>query len=147
MNEWWGGRQMRDMLPKLFFVHFCETSFIAEIDQKIIGFLIGFLSQSHSEEAYIHFVGIHPDFRTQGVGSALYQQFFQVVQRFERVRVRCVTSPVNQDSIAYHLRLGFEAEPSNAERNGVPFHPDYDGSGEDRVLFIKQLSEINRLVI
>lgn len=138
---------MRDMLPKLFFVHFCETSFIAEIDQKIIGFLIGFLSQSHSEEAYIHFVGIHPDFRTQGVGSALYQQFFQVVQRFERVRVRCVTSPVNQDSIAYHLRLGFEAEPSNAERNGVPFHPDYDGSGEDRVLFIKQLSEINRLVI
>nr|WP_242045141.1 MULTISPECIES: GNAT family N-acetyltransferase [unclassified Leptolyngbya] len=135
------------MLPKLFFVHFCETSFIAEIDQKIIGFLIGFLSQSHSEEAYIHFVGIHPDFRTQGVGSALYQQFFQVVQRFERVRVRCVTSPVNQDSIAYHLRLGFEAEPSNAERNGVPFHPDYDGSGEDRVLFIKQLSEINRLVI
>ncbi|BAS56316.1 GCN5-like N-acetyltransferase [Leptolyngbya boryana NIES-2135] len=147
VNEWWGGRQMRDMLPKLFFVHFCETSFIAEIDQKIIGFLIGFLSQSHSEEAYIHFVGIHPDFRTQGVGSALYQQFFQVVQRFERVRVRCVTSPVNQDSIAYHLRLGFEAEPSNAERNGVPFHPDYDGSGEDRVLFIKQLSEINRLVI
>lgn len=138
---------MRDMLPKLFFVHFCETSFIAEIDQKIIGFLIGFLSQSHSEEAYIHFVGIHPDFRKQGVGSALYQQFFQVVQRFERVRVRCVTSPVNQDSIAYHLRLGFEAEPSNAERNGVPLHPDYDGSGEDRVLFIKQLSEINRLVI
>lgn len=130
---------MRDMLPKLFFVHFCETSFIAEIDQKIIGFLIGFLSQSHSEEAYIHFVGIHPDFRKQGVGSALYQQFFQVVQRFDRIRVRCVTSPVNQDSIAYHLRLGFEAEPSNAERNGVPLHPDYDGSGEDRVLFIKQL--------
>lgn len=80
---------MRDMLPKLFFVHFCETSFIAEIDQKIIGFLIGFLSQSHSEEAYIHFVGIHPDCRKQGVGSALYQQFFQVVQRFDRVRVRC----------------------------------------------------------
>jgi hypothetical protein len=47
LDEWWGGRRMNDMLPKLFFVHFCETSFIAESDEKIIGFLIGFLSQSN----------------------------------------------------------------------------------------------------
>ncbi len=30
INEWWGGRQMIDMLPKLFFDHFKNTSFIAE---------------------------------------------------------------------------------------------------------------------
>jgi hypothetical protein len=25
LDEWWGGRRMVDMLPKLFFVHFRET--------------------------------------------------------------------------------------------------------------------------
>lgn len=28
INDWWGGRQMADMLPKLFFIHFTNTSFI-----------------------------------------------------------------------------------------------------------------------
>lgn len=133
---------MSDMLPKLFFVHFRETSFIAETDHKIIGFLIGFLSQSYSEEAYIHFVGVHPEFRKQGVGSVLYERFFQTVQELDRVRVRCVTSPVNQNSIAYHLRMGFKAEPSKTQANGVPYHADYDGIGEHRVLFVKHLKAI-----
>ncbi|GIO02197.1 GNAT family N-acetyltransferase [Brevibacillus laterosporus] len=50
---------MGDMLPKLFFEHFTHTSFIAEKNGELIGFLIGFLSQIHTDEAYIHFVGIH----------------------------------------------------------------------------------------
>jgi hypothetical protein len=32
LDQWWEGRRMSDMLPKLFFVHFCQTSFIAEVD-------------------------------------------------------------------------------------------------------------------
>jgi hypothetical protein len=30
VDEWWGGRRMTLMLPKLFFVHFRPTSFVAE---------------------------------------------------------------------------------------------------------------------
>jgi GNAT superfamily N-acetyltransferase len=144
LDEWWGGRPMSTMLPKLFFTHFCDTSFVVELDGKLIGFLVGFLSQSHLAEAYIHFVGIHPDFRQQGVGSILYKQFFQTVQAFDRVRVRCVTAPLNKSSIAYHLRMGFEAEPSEMEEDGVPYHLDYDGPGEHRVLFVKHLKAINQ---
>lgn len=139
LDEWWGGRRMSSMLPKLFFVHFCETSFVAEVNNQVIGFLIGFLSQTHAEEAYIHFAGIHPDFRNQGVGSALYKRFFQAVQQFNRVRVKCVTSPINKSSIAYHLHLGFEAEPSETHEDDVPYHVDYDGMGEHRVLLVKHL--------
>ncbi len=139
LNEWWGGRPMSGMLPKLFFVHFGSTSFIAEIDHKIVGFLIGFLSQTYSEEAYIHFVGVHPEFRKKGIGRRLYQKFFQTVQTLGYVQVKCVTSPVNKSSIAYHLSMGFEAEPSEIQQDGIPYHLEYDGGGEDRVLFVKHL--------
>ncbi len=46
INAWWGNRNMADMLPKLFFVHFRQTSFVAEHGDDIVGFLIGFASQT-----------------------------------------------------------------------------------------------------
>lgn len=69
----------------------------------------------------------------------MYRQFFQTVQEFGRVRIKCVTSPVNKSSIAYHLNMGFEAKPSKTQEDGVPYHLDYDGVGDHRVLFIKYL--------
>ncbi len=44
--------------------------------------------------------------------------------------MRCVTSPVNERSVAFHEALGFEVDRV-AE--------DYDGPGEDRVLLVKRL--------
>ncbi|MBO8156347.1 MAG: GNAT family N-acetyltransferase [Bacillaceae bacterium] len=139
INDWWGGRQMADMLPKLFFVHFQDTSFVAEENGKIVGFLIGFLSQSNPYEAYIHFVGIHPDYRKRKIGKSLYDEFFNLVKQRGRNVVRCITSPVNKVSIAYHTKMGFEIEKGDREENGVSIHTDYDGPGKDRILFVKEL--------
>jgi len=135
INEWWGGRRMSDMLPKLFFVHFTNTSFAVEDDGKIIGFLIGFLSQTYSEEAYIHFVGVHPDYRKQNIGRQLYNKFFDVVKQHGRTIVRCVTSPVNKSSIAYHTKMGFDIENSPSDA----VYTNYDGINQDRVLFVKRI--------
>lgn len=139
LNDWWGGRKMSDMLPKLFFVHFSETSFILEQDNQLCGFIIGFLSQTFANEAYIHFVGIHPDYRKQGLGEKLYTHFFAVVQQKSRNVVRCVTAPTNKSSIAFHRYMGFELEAHETQLDGVPFYPNYDGQGEDRVVFTKYL--------
>lgn len=132
VNVWWGGREMAPMLPKLFFLHFEGTSFVAEDgDEDLVGFLCGFLSQTDADEAYIHFVGVTPDQRGEGLGRALYQRFFDEVGAHGRSIVRCVTSPTNQSSVAFHEALGFEA-------NRVV--EDYDGPGEDRVLLVKRLT-------
>ena len=139
IDVWWGGRQMRDMLPKLFFVHFRDTSFIAEADGQIVGFLNGFFSQTFSDEAYIHFVGVHPDYRKHSIARALYEKFFAVTHAHGRNIVRCVTSPVNKTSIAFHLRMGFEIEQGDAIQDGISVHTNYDGKGESRVLFVKKL--------
>jgi ribosomal protein S18 acetylase RimI-like enzyme len=131
IDDWWGGRPMAAMLPKLFFVHFRDTSFVAEEDDgSLAGFLCGFRSQTFPDEAYIHFVGVDPARRTAGLGRALYERFFEAARANGRSLVRAVTSPVNEGSIRFHQQMGFDTEYV-AE--------NYDGSGEDRVLFVKRL--------
>ena len=116
---------MAAMLPKLFFVHFRDTSFVAEEDGRLVGFLCGFRSQTHDDEAYIHFVGVDPAQRGSGLGGELYERFFAAVA--PRI-MRAVTSPVNERSVAFHEALGFEVERVD---------DDYDGRGEPRVLLKK----------
>ncbi|MFD1451806.1 GNAT family N-acetyltransferase [Oceanobacillus sojae] len=140
INEWWGGRDMAGMLPKLFFNHFKNTSFIAEEDGEIIGFIIGFLSQDHLNEAYIHFVGVHPDYRKRDIGKILYEKFFTKVKMADRKIVRCITSPVNKTSIAFHQKMGFVIEQGDKILDDVSVKTNYDGAGNDRVLFRKELA-------
>jgi ribosomal protein S18 acetylase RimI-like enzyme len=131
IDEWWGGRRMRDMLPRLFFTHFRDTSFLAEDDSGgLAAFLCGFLSQTYLDQAYIHFVGVAPEHRGAGLARELYERFFTAARDHGRATVHCITSPVNTGSLAFHQRLGFQIE---AEME------NYDGAGESRVLLVKQL--------
>jgi GNAT superfamily N-acetyltransferase len=139
VDAWWGGRRMADMLPRLFFVHFRPTSFVAEADGRRVGFVVGFRSQTDPGLAYIHFVGVDPAWRGAGLGRQLYGRFFEAAAALGCSEVRCVTSPVNRGSCAFHGALGFEALPGDAEANGVAFATDYDGPGEARVRFRKRL--------
>jgi GNAT superfamily N-acetyltransferase len=140
LNDWWGGRNMSDMLPRLFFVHFRDTSLVAEHEGKILGFLIGFMSQTFPDQAYIHFVGVHPDYRKKGLAGKLYRHFFDLAQKHGCRVIRSVTSPVNRGSIAFHLRMGFNIEPGDILMEGISVTHNYDGYGGDRVLFLKRLS-------
>ena len=132
VNAWWGGRDMAPMLPRLFFVHFEGTSYVVDDgDGQLAAFLIGFLSQTDPKEAYIHFMGVSPEHRGGGLGRQLYERFFEDARAAGRTRVTCVTSPVNEGSVAFHEALGFTSER---------VAHDYDGPGEDRVLFVKSLT-------
>ena len=132
VNEWWGGREMAPMLPRLFFIHFESTSFVVDReDGSLAGFLIGFLSQTDPQTAYVHFVGVAPAERGTGLGRELYERFFEAARSHGCSVVRCVTSPANADSLAFHEALGFENE-------GVA--ENYDPGGEARLLLAKQLA-------
>jgi ribosomal protein S18 acetylase RimI-like enzyme len=122
-----------------FLEHFRNTSFVIEQDDKIVAFLFGFLSQSQPDEAYIHFVGVHPDYRKQRLGKTLYELFFNTVRQHHRTVVRCITSPVNTGWIAYNTRLGFQIEPQETRNDGISYNLDHDGIGEPRVHFVKHI--------
>jgi len=139
VDAWWGGRHMADMLPKLFFVHFRPTSFVAEARGRVAGFLAGFRSQSFPEQAYIHFVGVDPAFRMAGVARALYQRFFAAARELGCTEAHGVTSPSNTGSLHFHAAMGFDFLPGDATKDGVPYTADYDGRGEPRVRLRKRL--------
>lgn len=138
MNDWWGGRQVRDLLPKVFFVHFRDTSFVVEEKGQPIAFLIGFYSQTFPGLGYIHAIGVHPDHRKRGIAKALYERFYDTVRERGCRLVRAITSPVNKTSIAFHLAMGFQIEPGDAVDDGLPVHRDPPGN--TRVHFLKELS-------
>jgi len=125
LDDWWG-RPVRQALPRLFLDHFHATSFVAERDGDLAGFLVGFMSPSLPDAAYIHFVGVHPQFRGNGLARALYQRFFELAAADGRRVVRAVTAPGNTQSIAFHTAMGFTVtEPI----------PRYDGPSSGKVLF------------
>ena len=139
VDSWWGGRRMTDMLPRLFFVHFRSTCFVADDAGEIVGFVAGFISQHYPDEAYIHFVGVHPEFRHQRLAARLYETFFAAAAIHGCRLVRCVTAPFNRTSIAFHRRMGFCMEESPRIVDGAYIAEDYDGPREDRVLFVKRI--------
>lgn len=139
VDEWWGGRPMTGMLPKLFFIHFRSTSFTAVVDGQIVAFLIGFVSQTYPDQAYVHFLGVHPARRGVGLGRLLYEHFFTTAASLGCRTVHCVTAPVNRNSIAFHRRMGFSLLESDFKIDGVPVAVGYDGQGEDRVIFTMNL--------
>jgi ribosomal protein S18 acetylase RimI-like enzyme len=130
---------VRGLLPRLFFEHFRPSSFALETNGAIEGFLVGFRSQSSPSVGYIHFVGVSPSSRGRGYGRMLYERFFEAVAGMGCQEVRCITSPLNTGSIAFHQRLGFEILPGNGKINDFSVVLDHAGKGQHRVLFRKEL--------
>jgi len=130
VDTWWG-KPVTSLLNRLHLNHFYDTSLIAEGENgELAGFVIGFLSPSRPGEAYIHFTGVAPGMRRTGLARSLYEQFFAGARQDGRTVVKAITSPQNTRSIAFHTAMGFDCSEPLA---------DYDGPGQDRVVFSRHL--------
>lgn len=131
LDAWWG-REVAPMLPRLFFDHFADTSIAAGPPGAPVGFLCGFVSRTDPTLAYIHFVGVDPSARTARIGRRMYEWFFERASRAGCTEVRCVTSPANTGSRAFHRALGFDEHEA----------ADYDGRGESRMVMRRPLAAV-----
>ncbi|MFF9482858.1 GNAT family N-acetyltransferase [Streptomyces sp. NPDC014733] len=157
VQTWWGdsrtpeqARELSLLLPRLFLQFFSRTSLILEEptgapgdggeDGRVRAFLVGFHAPENTTDAYIHFVGVHPALRGQGVGRRLYTAFLARAAEAGRTGVRAIVSPGNAASLAFHQAMGFVPE-GDGDRvvGGLPVHADYDGPGEDRVCFHRRI--------
>jgi len=135
IDAWWDGPATSLHLPHIFFSHLTPTSFVLEAsDGELVGFLLGFLSQEHPDEACVHMVGVHPAFRRLGFGRRLCERFFATARMHGRGWVRSVSSP-SGPSIAFHLAMGFAPLRADMIIDGRP--PTRDPGTEDgrRIVF------------
>lgn len=142
VDEWWGGRRMRALLPRLWFQHFTGTSWVVEDgDGRLCGFLVAFIGQDDPAVGYVHMVGADPNRRRAGIGRALYTRVFDDLRGRGVRQVRAITWPGNRQSVAFHRAIGFRVDDGPGTQNlyGTPAYPDYDGEGDDRVVFIRDL--------
>lgn len=147
LDHWWAGfggdagaRERALLLPRLYFQHFTDTSYVVEgADRRLVAFLIGFLSPARPGTAYVHFVGVDPGAQRAGVGRWLYDRFSAAATHRGAREVRCITSPGNSVSIAFHTGLGFRMEPGSSTVRGVPVHADHDGPGLDHVVLTRSV--------
>jgi ribosomal protein S18 acetylase RimI-like enzyme len=138
----WPEFKERESIYHLFCKHFNHTCFIAEEAAGIRGFLLGFLSQTHPTQAYIHLVAIDPGSQRRGLASSLYRTFFETVSRMGRREVSLIVNPDNGPSLDFHRKLGFRAEEDGptVQVGGVVALKDYNGPGKHMVLFHKTLT-------
>jgi ribosomal protein S18 acetylase RimI-like enzyme len=129
VDDWWG-RPILAVLPRLFLDHFHHTSLVIDGPGGPLAFLIGILSPADPRQAYVHFAGVAPQARRQGLAELLYAEFFALARAEGRTAVSAVTAPVNTGSIAFHRAMGFSVTGPLA---------DYDGPGHDLVRFDRAL--------
>jgi ribosomal protein S18 acetylase RimI-like enzyme len=142
IDDWWGGRQLDHLLPRLWLQHFTGTSSLVETeDGRLAGFLIGFLSPDRPEVAYCHLIATNPNLRRHGLGRALYERFFDDARAGGRSVVTAITWPANRTSIAFHRALGFEVQAGAGSQNlyGTPALAGYDLDREDRAILVRRL--------
>lgn len=128
IDHWWGGPTSALAHP-LFFYELGDQALIAEDDGRMAGFLLGFVTAKEPRVGYVHLVGIHPDFRRQGVGRRLYEEFTRQVKAAGATTIKAITTPGNQGSIEFHRSLGYAVDEVE----------DYAGPGRTRFVFTRSL--------
>jgi ribosomal protein S18 acetylase RimI-like enzyme len=135
----------RDSIYHIFTKFFQNTVFLAEKLENgnniAIGFLIGFISQSNSDESYIHLLCVDPKFRGRKIASNLIKKFCDAVSQNGCKKVYLITKPINQRAINFYQKSGFRICTDSKIINirGMDVFKDYDGFGEHMVVFQKDL--------
>jgi ribosomal protein S18 acetylase RimI-like enzyme len=129
-DDWWG-RSVLGSLPRVFLDLFWRTSLVIEPEgEPAASFLVGILSPSDAQRAYIHFVGVAPAARGRGYGRLLYEEFFRLARAAGRTAAAAITAPANAGSVGFHRAMGFTVTGPVA---------DYNGPGHDMLVFERAL--------
>lgn len=137
----WPQFKERESIYHLFCKFFSNTCFVCERDGKIQAFLLGFVSQVDTSQAYIHLVAVDPSAQRQGLANQLYQKFFEAVGALGVRQVRLIVNPDNAVSLAFHKKLGFQVDlrGETIEVEGVLAVKDYNGRDIHMVPFSRTL--------
>lgn len=137
----WPEFNEREAIYHILCRHFPDTCFMSEEGGKIHGFLLGFISQADSREAYIHLICVEPSAQRQGVARRLYDEFFKTARRLGAQCVRLTVAPNNVSSLKFHGSVGFQPDirGESIQIGNILAAKDYNGPGNHMVPFIREI--------
>lgn len=140
VKDYWNPDLVRLIHP-MFYRDFYKTCFSARtFDGRLIGFVLGFVSQDNEGEGYIHAAFVHPDFRRKSVAKNLYSKIYWAFLNRGVKKARLITTVENTFSQSFHQSLGFDyASECDKEINGIPVASNYYGAGKDRAVMEKDI--------
>jgi GNAT superfamily N-acetyltransferase len=123
----WGERDVRHVHHPMFLHEFGDTALVVRDGDRVAAYLLGFVAPGGV--GYVHAVGVHRSHRRRGLARALYAAFADLARARGATRMKAITTPANEGSIAFHRALGLQ--PALVR--------DYTGPGEDRVVLTGSL--------
>lgn len=133
----------RNSIYHIFVKFFNKTSLVVENTENnaITGFLLGFISQDKTNEAYIHLLCIDKSLRGEGLALKILDKFIEVVTSRGCNKISLISKPNNKRAIKFYLKHGFKSYSSNEtiKEDGINVFKGYDGHGCDKVLFYKDI--------
>jgi GNAT superfamily N-acetyltransferase len=155
VDDWWDGRVLHGLLPRLWFRHFAGTSWLAEADgpqrpdgpdgpdgrPRVAGFLVGFVSPLDPGVGVIQAVGVDPNRRRLGIGRALVKRFVEDLRAAGGSTVETLAWPDNRRALRFLAALGFEPDtgPGSRPLYGIPAFEGYNFGTEDRARFFRKV--------
>jgi ribosomal-protein-alanine N-acetyltransferase len=107
----------------------CARSFLAEINGKIVGYVLFWLLP---EEVDIHNIAVHSDFRRHGIGQALLHRVLEQARDRNSSRVTLEVRVSNTVAQRLYQSVGFDAR---GVRKGY-----YSDDGEDALIMTLELA-------
>ncbi|HEU4340510.1 MAG TPA: GNAT family N-acetyltransferase [Candidatus Binatia bacterium] len=139
IHEFWGSDRTLYLHHPIFVYEFGNSAYVIRDRDHVVAYLFGLISQTEPT-AYVHLVGVRASYRRRGLARRLYDRFVAFALSRGCAELKAVTTPGNQQSIAFHTSLGMEfAGNDRADQQGVHVVKDYAGPGQDRVVFRKPL--------
>jgi ribosomal protein S18 acetylase RimI-like enzyme len=140
-REWGDIVIEREAIYHVMTGHFRSTCFIAEDRQRVIGYLIGFRSQTYPDEAYMHLIQVDPAMRGNGIGRRLFSQFQDAAKKMGCKKLVTTSRPQNKLAMAFYEGMGFKPVQSGEmiDVDGVMAIKDYNGPGKHVVVWEKSI--------
>lgn len=133
IEDFWGSNRTLSYHHPMFINEFGNTAFVIKVNDKVIAYLFGFVSQTE-QTGYVHLIGVRQNHQKKGLGKILYRHFIEYLRDIGIQHLKAITTPTNERSINFHLSIGMEM--TGVENyHGIKVIKDYAGLGQDRVVF------------